>query len=77
MIDDLGGGVHRVTHRLPWALDHVHCYAIADSEGWTIVDTGLGTPGTAARWEEALEALGAPRVRRIGCSRSPGRVAPA
>jgi len=65
VIDDLGGGVHRVTQRLPWALDHVHCYAIEDAEGWTIVDAGLGTPGTAARWEEALRALGSPRVRRV------------
>lgn len=65
MIADLGGGVHRVTHRLPWALDHVHCYAIEDPDGWTIVDAGLGTPGTAARWEQALVSLGSPRVRRI------------
>jgi glyoxylase-like metal-dependent hydrolase (beta-lactamase superfamily II) len=65
VIADLGGGIHRVTHRLPWALDHVHCYAIEDPDGWTIVDAGLGTPGTAARWEEALAALGSPRVRRI------------
>ena len=65
MIADLGGGVHRVTQRLPWALDHVHCYAIEDPQGWTIVDTGLGTPGTLARWKEALTELGSPRVWRI------------
>jgi glyoxylase-like metal-dependent hydrolase (beta-lactamase superfamily II) len=64
-IADLGGGVHRVTLPLPWALDHVHCYAVEDAEGWTIFDTGLGTPGTAARWREAYAALGSPHVRRV------------
>ena len=35
-IADLGGGVYRITHPLPWALNHVHCYAIADPSGWTM-----------------------------------------
>lgn len=65
LITPLAGGVHRVTMPLPWALDHVHCYAIEDSEGWTIVDAGLGTPPTLRRWEEALRALGAPKIRRL------------
>jgi glyoxylase-like metal-dependent hydrolase (beta-lactamase superfamily II) len=65
IIADLGGGVHRVTQPLPWALDHVHCYAVSDSEGWTIFDAGLGTPGTTARWRDAYAALGSPRVRRV------------
>jgi glyoxylase-like metal-dependent hydrolase (beta-lactamase superfamily II) len=64
-ISDLGGGVHRVTHPLPWALDHVHCYAVADPDGWTLVDAGLGTPQTIAGWRDALALLGRPRVRRL------------
>jgi glyoxylase-like metal-dependent hydrolase (beta-lactamase superfamily II) len=64
-ITDLGGGVYRVTHPLPFALDHVHCYAVADSAGWTIIDCGLGTPGTVDRWRAALEHLGARHVSRI------------
>src|SRR4051812_29349639 len=64
-VTDLGGGVVRVTHPLPWALDHVHCYAIAADEGWTIVDCGLGTPGTTHRWRDARASLGSPPVRRI------------
>lgn len=50
---------------LPWALDHVHCYALEDPEGWTLVDCGLGTPETEAGWREALERLGSPEVRRV------------
>jgi glyoxylase-like metal-dependent hydrolase (beta-lactamase superfamily II) len=64
-VTDLGGGVIRVTHPLPWALDHVHCYAVADADGWTIVDTGLGTRSAPDRWRAALSELGSPRVRRI------------
>jgi len=31
-LTDLGGGVVRVTLPLPWALDHVHCYALASPD---------------------------------------------
>jgi glyoxylase-like metal-dependent hydrolase (beta-lactamase superfamily II) len=57
--------VHRVTQPLPWALDHVHCYAVDDADGWTLIDCGLGTPGTGRRWVEALALLGNPHVRRL------------
>ena len=63
-VTDLGGGVHRVTHPLPFALDHVHCYAVAGGDGWTLVDSGLG-PGAEERWRAALEQLGRPHVRSI------------
>ena len=61
----VGDGVHRVTLALPWALDHVHCYAIEDPEGWTIVDCGLDTPETTDGWRAALAELGDPHIRRI------------
>ena len=61
----LGGGAHRITMPLPWALDHVHCYALEGSEGWTLIDAGLGTPGTIRRWGEALAALGDPLIERV------------
>ncbi|MFL6043205.1 MAG: MBL fold metallo-hydrolase [Gaiellales bacterium] len=64
-LTDLGGGVVRVTLPLPWALDHVHCYAVEDPAGWTIIDCGLGSRSTLEWWDEALEQLGRPEVRRI------------
>src|SRR4051794_36812276 len=70
-LTDLGDGIVRVTHPLPWALDHVHCYAVADPSGWTLVDAGLGTPGTERRWEVALAELGRPAVRRLVPTHSP------
>jgi glyoxylase-like metal-dependent hydrolase (beta-lactamase superfamily II) len=57
--------VHRVTQPLPWALDHVHCYAVDGADGWTLIDCGLGTAGTGRRWSEALAQLGDPHVARI------------
>lgn len=62
---DLGHGVVRVTQPLPWALDHVHCYAIEGPDGWTLIDTGVGTAGNESRWREALAGLGSPQVGQI------------
>jgi glyoxylase-like metal-dependent hydrolase (beta-lactamase superfamily II) len=62
-VTELDGAV-RVTQPLPWALDHVHCYALPSPDGWTIVDCGLGTPGTLERWEAVLDELG-PVVRIV------------
>jgi glyoxylase-like metal-dependent hydrolase (beta-lactamase superfamily II) len=39
---------------MPMVLDHVNCYALADHDGWTIVDTGLGTKKTRALWASLL-----------------------
>jgi glyoxylase-like metal-dependent hydrolase (beta-lactamase superfamily II) len=63
-VNEVGGGVYRVTHPLPFPLDHVHTYAISGPDGWTVVDTGLAA-NAEARWAEALERLGRPKVTRI------------
>lgn len=62
---ELEPGIVQVTIPLPWALDHVHCYALASPGGWTLVDAGLGTPQTLAWWEDVLHALGRPRVAQL------------
>jgi glyoxylase-like metal-dependent hydrolase (beta-lactamase superfamily II) len=62
---EVGDGVHRVTLALPWALDHVHCYAVEDAEGWTLIDAGLGIAETETGWRQALAQLGNPKVRRV------------
>jgi glyoxylase-like metal-dependent hydrolase (beta-lactamase superfamily II) len=64
LVTDLGGGVHRITHPLPLALDHVHCYAVEGAAGWALIDTGLAS-GAGERWRAALAQLGDPRVSRI------------
>ena len=64
-ICDLGGGVVRVTHSLPWALDHVHCYVVDEGDRVTVIDAGLGDARTVAAWRLALAELGNPRVGRV------------
>jgi glyoxylase-like metal-dependent hydrolase (beta-lactamase superfamily II) len=64
-LTDLGDGVTRVTMPLPWALDHVHCYAVAGGDGWTIIDAGLGSGATLRWWEDALAEMGDAPVRRL------------
>jgi glyoxylase-like metal-dependent hydrolase (beta-lactamase superfamily II) len=64
LIEALGCGVHRLTHPLPFALDHVHTYALEDDEGWTIIDAGHLWEAEE-RWREALARLGRPHIARI------------
>src|SRR4051812_42550816 len=61
-MDDLPGGIRRVTFPLPLGIDHVHCYLLPGSDGWTLVDTGLGLPDAPARWEAALEGVEVARI---------------
>ncbi|MEI6097391.1 MAG: MBL fold metallo-hydrolase [Alphaproteobacteria bacterium] len=39
---------------LPMALDHVNCYALADDDGWTLVDTGISDDLGRAVWQTLL-----------------------
>ena len=64
-VTELEPGVVQVTMPLPWALDHVHCYALAAANGWTLVDAGLGTRQSLAWWEDVLEALDRPTVTQL------------
>ena len=64
-LTELEPGLVRVTMPLPWALDHVHCWALAGEDGWTIIDAGLGTDATTGWWEQVLDELGRPHVERL------------
>ena len=61
-MDELPGGIRRLTFPLPLGIDHVHCYLLPGSDGWTLVDTGLGLPDAAARWEAALDGVEVARI---------------
>ena len=63
-MDDLGGGIRRVTLPLPNRPGHVHAYVLEGDDGWTIVDTGLGLPDARERWAAELAELPGP-VDRI------------
>jgi glyoxylase-like metal-dependent hydrolase (beta-lactamase superfamily II) len=68
-------GVHWLRMRLPFALDHIHLWLLADEdealgECWTIVDCGIDNPATRADWETIFAGAtfaGRP-VRRVLCT---------
>ena len=64
-MDELVDGVRRVTFRLPFGIDHVHCYLLASPDGWIAVDAGLGLPDAADRWRDALAQLDGPVTRIV------------
>ena len=62
-------GVLWLSMPLPMALDHINVWALADGDGWTLVDTGMHTPGTTAAWQHAFaHSLGNRPVRRVICT---------
>jgi glyoxylase-like metal-dependent hydrolase (beta-lactamase superfamily II) len=42
---------------LPFLLDHVNVYFIDDSNGWALIDTGIGDKATLAAWEPLLDTV--------------------
>jgi glyoxylase-like metal-dependent hydrolase (beta-lactamase superfamily II) len=59
-MDELAGGIWRVTMPLPMRPGHVHCYLLPGEEGWTLVDSGLGLPDAKERWQAELGQLHRP-----------------
>lgn len=57
-------GVRRVTLPAP-GVGHVHCYLLRGPGGWTLVDTGPGTPGAEGAWREVIAGLDAPLQRVV------------
>ncbi len=53
-VDELPGGLYRVTMPLPMRPGHVHCYLVPVDGGFFVVDTGLGLPDATERWEAEL-----------------------
>lgn len=63
---EVGPGVHWIRMPLPFALDHINVWALADDDGWAIVDTGICSDATAAAWHELFAAeIGPGPVRRV------------
>ena len=56
-MDELAGGIRRVTLPLPTRPGHVHAYLLPGEDGWTLVDTGLGLPDAKERWAAELDEL--------------------
>ena len=61
-MDELAGGVLRVTMPLPTRPGHVHCYLLPVEGGFMLVDTGLGLPDATEQWAAELDRLDGPVV---------------
>ena len=57
-MDELPGGIRRVTLPLPTRPGHVHAYLLPGDDGWTLVDTGVGLPDAKETWAAELEDAG-------------------
>jgi glyoxylase-like metal-dependent hydrolase (beta-lactamase superfamily II) len=64
-MDELPGGIRRVTLPLPSRPGHVHAYLVPGEDGWTVVDSGLGLPDAADRWAEELARVDGPVARIV------------
>ena len=41
--------------KLPFRLNHVNIYLLADGDGWAMVDSGFGNEETIAAWTALFE----------------------
>jgi glyoxylase-like metal-dependent hydrolase (beta-lactamase superfamily II) len=59
---EIAAGVHWLRMPLPFSLQHINLWLLADDDGWIIVDTGLGFDDSKAIWERTFEGFmrGAP-----------------
>ncbi len=68
---DVAPGVRWIRMRLPFALDHIHLWAIRDRldgrDGWTLVDCGITDDATRDAWEQvfATQFDGLPVLRVV------------
>jgi glyoxylase-like metal-dependent hydrolase (beta-lactamase superfamily II) len=65
---EIAPGVHWLRFALPFALDHINLWLLADGEdGWTLVDCGIGLPQAQRAWEALFDSvlLGKPLKRII------------
>jgi glyoxylase-like metal-dependent hydrolase (beta-lactamase superfamily II) len=59
---EVAPGIGWLRMALPFALDHINLWLLADSEetptgvreGWTVVDCGVTNPGTQAAWRQVM-----------------------
>ncbi len=66
---EVAPGIHWVRMPLPFALNHINLWLLADGDGWTVVDTGYNVDRTREIWDDVLGKIagGAP-VSRLICT---------
>ena len=54
---EVATGVHWLRMPLPFSLQHINLWLLADGDGWTIVDTGLGFDESKAIWKRTFAGV--------------------
>jgi len=63
---DVAPGVRWLRMPLPFQLDHINLWLLADGDGWTAVDTGVALVPTRERWEQLFaHGLDGKPIRRV------------
>lgn len=57
---EIADDIVRLTYPMPMSPGHVHGYLLPAEDGYVLVDTGLGLPDLAGRWDEVLPTLARP-----------------
>ncbi|MGK2871145.1 MAG: MBL fold metallo-hydrolase [Alphaproteobacteria bacterium] len=50
---------------LPMALNHINIYLIKDGDGWTVLDTGVGSKDIQQAWARMIDALGGGPIKKV------------
>src|SRR5258708_24105887 len=59
-------GVLWVRLKLPFRLNHVNIYLLADGDGWAVVDSGFGNEESIAAWTALFEGpLAGVKISRL------------
>ena len=65
-VREVAPGILWIRMALPFALNHINLWLLADGDGWTVIDTGYNSEETLDYWENVFAtALDGKPVRRI------------
>ena len=63
---EVASGIYWVRMPLPFALNHINLWLLADGDGWTAIDTGYNSEETRTFWEAVFgRVLDGKPVRRV------------
>ena len=54
---EIANGVHWLRMPLPFALQHINLWLLADGDGWIVVDSGLGDAASKTIWENTFSSV--------------------
>ncbi len=67
MSNQITDGIYQIRVPVPFPLKNVQCYLIRESDGWTLIDTGLDYEPAYQAWDAAFQELqiDPKQIRRI------------